>query len=303
MRKFVKSIHEKNKGVISYPVPCSQSLKGLSVGVIRQDLIIGSSRQRFSRNDEIQYAKGKTSIWPKVFQFLGFVNNTFQAAGDYKTYTPLWLEQAVQIGLRSLPLILYVSMFTGMVLSLQAVHQLFDTVPHYLTGTTVSKLALQEFSSVITGLVLSGRIGASMAAELGTMRVTEQIDALESMGYSKEAYLVIPRLLASAVVMPVLSIFSAFTAIIAGWLTAICMTSMSSFEFFKGVRYMAENIDFILPIVKSLLFGQAITLIACYHGLFAEKGARGVGLAATQAAVHSCVGILTLDFVVGWVLL
>lgn len=235
-----------------------------------------------------------------IFRFFW---KTARSISDTRTYRPLWLDQAIQIGVRSLPLILYISAFTGMVLSLQAVNQLFQTVPHYLTGTTVAKLALQEFSSVITGLVLSGRIGASMAAELGSMKVTEQVDALESMGYSKEAYLVIPRVLAGMTTLPVLAIFSAMTAISAGWLTAIAMTGMSSYEFFKGVRLMAENIDFILPLVKSMLFGLAITLIACYQGLSAEKGARGVGQAATHAAVHSCVAILTLDFIAGWVLL
>jgi len=242
-------------------------------------------------------------VLEKARHFLLFFWKTLKSARDTDTYGPLWLDQAIQIGVHSLPLILYISAFTGMVLSLQAVNQLFQTVPHYLTGTTVSKLALQEFSSVITGLVLSGRIGASMAAELGSMKVTEQVDALESMGYTQEAYLVMPRILAGMTTLPVLAVFSAMTAIAAGWITAVAMTGMSSYEFFKGVRLMAETKDFLLPLVKSLLFGLAITLIACFQGLSAEKGARGVGQAATQAAVFSCVAILTLDFIVGWVML
>ena len=235
--------------------------------------------------------------------YVRLIGKTGTALRDVSTYRPLLAQQAMEIGVRSLPLILYISIFTGMVLSLQAVRNFFQTIPAYFTGVTVAKTTLQEFSSVITALVLAGRVGASMAAELGSMRVTEQIDALESMGYDSVAYLVVPRVMGGFFMLPVLTIFSALISILAGWITAVMLSGMTSYEFFKGVKLMSSNADFILPLVKSALFGLAITLIACKEGLGAGQGARGVGTAATQAAVVASVSILTLDFVVGFFLL
>ena len=244
------------------------------------------------------------TIGDVTFKFLFHIGNfakliyhTILAMVDVKTYAVHVVPQMMRIGIRSLPLVAYISMFMGMVVALQSVKQFTSTVPLYVAGTVVEKAILQELSSVITALVLAGRVGASTAAEIGTMRVTEQIDALESMAFNPVSYLVVPRLIAGVIMVPALTIFSAAISILSGWLTAISLADLTTFEFLKGLRLYAEPHDFLLPISKSILFGATIILIACYQGFNAQKGAEGVGNAATNAAVISCLMILTLDFV------
>lgn len=238
-----------------------------------------------------------------VGSFGKMLYKTVRALADVRTYAGLVAEQMMIIGVRSVPVVAYISIFAGMVTALQAVKQFTQTVPLYIAGTVVQKSVLQELSSVITALVLSGRVGAAIAAEIGTMKVTEQIDALEAMAFSPISYLVVPRLLAGIVMLPMLTIFSAFISFCAGWFTAITLSEMTTTEFFKGAKMFVTWRDFALPLSKAVLFGMSITLVACYQGFNAQQGAEGVGNAATKAAVSSCLMILTLDFVMATVIL
>jgi phospholipid/cholesterol/gamma-HCH transport system permease protein len=167
----------------------------------------------------------------------------------------------------------------------------------------VEKGVLRELSAVLTALVLAGRVGASIAAELGTMRVTEQIDALETLAFNPISYLVVPRVLAGTVMFPILTIFAAVIGVVAGWITSTFLMEISTFEFFKGARMYFVDKDVILPMGKSLLFGAAITLVACYQGFNSKGGAEGVGAAATNAAVISCLMVLFLDFLLAALIL
>ncbi|MCG3153552.1 MAG: putative phospholipid ABC transporter permease protein MlaE [bacterium] len=245
-----------------------------------------------------------------VFNFLYHVGSfgklmyrTLLAFADMRTWAGLVAEQMMKIGVQSLPVVAYISMFMGMVTALQAVHQFTQTVPLYITGTVVEKAVMQELASAMTALVLAGRVGAAIAAEIGTMKVTEQIDALEAMAFNPVAYLVVPRLIAGMVMLPALAAFAAFIAMISGWLTAVSLADITTFEFFKGAKQYANWRDFALPISKSILFGASIIMVACYQGFNAKQGAEGVGSAATKAAVAACLMILTLDFVMATVIL
>jgi phospholipid/cholesterol/gamma-HCH transport system permease protein len=231
------------------------------------------------------------------------VYKTFVAVADVRTWTGLVIEQMIRIGIQSIPVVAYISIFGGMVMALQAVKQFTSTVPLYIAGTVVEKAILQELASVITALVLAGRVGASIAAEIGTMKVTEQIDALESMAFNPVAYLVVPRLIAGLVMLPMLVVFSSFIGIVSGWLTAVSIADITTFEFFKGAKQYVNWRDFALPLSKAVMFGFSISMIACYQGLNAKLGAEGVGEAATKAAVSACLMILTLDFVMATVIL
>lgn len=228
---------------------------------------------------------------------------TIISFADARTWAGLVAEQMMKIGVQSLPVVLYISMFMGMVTSLQAIHQFTQTVPLYIAGTVVQKAVLQELAAAMTALVLAGRVGASIAAEIGTMKVTEQIDALEAMAFNPVSYLVVPRLIAGMVMLPVLAAFAAFIAMISGWLTAISLADITTVEFFKGARQYVNWRDFALPLSKSILFGASIIMVACYQGFNAKQGAEGVGEAATKAAVAACLMILTLDFVMATVIL
>lgn len=238
-----------------------------------------------------------------VGSFGKLIYRTLLALTDVRTYAGLVVEQMMSIGVRSLPIVGYISIFMGMVTALQSVKQFTQTVPLYIAGTVVEKAILQELASAMTALVLAGRVGAAIAAEIGTMKVTEQIDALEAMAFNPVAYLVVPRLLAGLIMMPVLTVFSAAIGIFAGWLTSISLTELTTFEFFKGAKMFVTWRDFALPLSKAVLFGASIILVACYQGFNARQGAEGVGTAATNAAVSACLLILTLDFVMAKVIL
>lgn len=228
---------------------------------------------------------------------------TIISFADARTWAGLVVEQMMKIGVQSLPVVLYISLFMGMVTSLQAIHQFTQTVPLYIAGTVVQKAVLQELAAAMTALVLAGRVGASIAAEIGTMKVTEQIDALEAMAFNPVSYLVVPRLIAGMVMLPVLAAFAAFIAMVSGWLTAVSLADITTVEFFKGAKQYVNWRDFALPLSKSILFGASIIMVACYQGFNAKQGAEGVGEAATKAAVSACLMILTLDFVMATVIL
>ena len=247
------------------------------------------------------FTRIKTTFY-HIGRFSKLVFKTILALRDTRTYSRQIIGHMIHIGVQSLPLIIYISLFMGMVVALQAVKQFTQTVPLYVAGTVVEKAMLQELSSVITALVLAGRVGAATAAEIGTMQVTEQIDALESMAFNPIAYLVVPRLIAGMTMVPMLTIFAAAVSICSGWLTAISLADMTTYEFFKGLRLYAEIHDFTLPMAKSVLFGATIILIACYQGLNTNKGAEGVGKAATNAAVIISLLVLTLDFIMALII-
>ena len=188
-----------------------------------------------------------------------------------------------------------VSMFTGVVLALQAAYTFTGAVPRYFVGTLVGKTMLLELGPVLTGLALSGRVGANIAAEIGAMRVTEQIDALETLAYDPVAYLVVPRVIAGAIMFPVVVILADALGISAGLGTALVSLDMSSFEFLKGLRLFFVPWDVSLSAIKSVSFGITVTSVGCFFGFHTSGGAEGVGRATTRAVVVSTMIILALD--------
>ena len=228
---------------------------------------------------------------------------TFKALKDFKTYSTLIGSQMMRIGTQSIPIVIYVAAFAGMVTALQSAENFGEFVPLYMIGMVVEKGVLRELSAVLTALVLAGRVGASIAAEIGTMRVTEQIDALETLAFNPISYLIVPRVIARVVMFPVLTVFAALIGVISGWFAAINIMDVTTFEFFKGTKMYFMTKDVILPMGKSVLFGAAITLVACYQGFNSKGGAEGVGAAATNAAVISCLMILLLDFLLAALIL
>jgi len=229
--------------------------------------------------------------------------HTFKSLSDFRTYGNLIGEQMMRIGIQSVPIVIYIAAFAGMVTAIQSSENFDEFVPPYLIGFVVEKSVLRELAAVLTALVLAGRVGASIAAEIGTMRVTEQIDALETLAFNPVSYLIVPRIIAGTVMFPVLTIFAGLIGVVAGWITSIGVMDITTVEFFKGARQYVDNKDFILPMAKSILFGMAITSIACYQGFNSKGGAEGVGSAATKAAVTSCLMILFLDFLIAALIL
>ena len=224
-----------------------------------------------------------------------FTMRTFEAVRDIGTWGPLTTLHMRRLGVDSMPIGMFIALFTGIVLSLLASYSFTGAVPLYFVGTLVEKTITMELAPVLTGLALAGRVGANIAAELGTMRVTEQIDALETLGYDPHAYLVVPRVLSGVVMFPVVVGAAMVVGVASGWIASIGLLNLSSADFVKGVRLFFSGFDVRYGLVKSASFGIAVTFIGCQRGLSARGGAEGVGRAATSAVVYSAIMILVLD--------
>ena len=224
-----------------------------------------------------------------------FTVRTAESVRDIQTWGPSATLQMRRLGVGSLPIGVFIALFTGIVLSLLASYSFTGAVPLYFVGTLVEKTITLELAPVLTGLALAGRVGANIAAELGTMRVTEQIDALETLGYDPHAYLVVPRVLAGIVMFPVVVGAAMVVGVASGWLASIGLLDISSADFVKGLRLFFSAFDVRYGLVKASSFGLMVTLIGSVRGLRAGGGAEGVGRAATDAVVYSAVMILVLD--------
>jgi phospholipid/cholesterol/gamma-HCH transport system permease protein len=212
-----------------------------------------------------------------------------------RTWSGHILEQGRRLGVDSLPIALFIAVFTGIVLALLASYTFTGAVPLYFVGTLVGKTIMLELAPVLTGLALAGRIGAAIAAEVATMKVTEQIDALETLAYDPYAYLVVPRVIASTAMLPVIVASAMMVGVLSAWVASVALLGLSTPAFLKGLRLFFDSFDVQYGLVKSASFGFVIALVACRRGLTARGGAEGVGRAATGAVVASAVLILVLD--------
>jgi phospholipid/cholesterol/gamma-HCH transport system permease protein len=225
----------------------------------------------------------------------GFIAESAGASRELRTWLPRVTMHARMLGVDSLPIALFIALFTGIVLALLASYSITGAVPLYFVGTLVEKTVTMELAPVLTGLALAGRVGANIAAELGTMRVTEQIDALETLSYDPHAYLVVPRVIAGTLMFPVVVGLAMVVGVAAGWAASVLLLDLSSPDFVKGLRLFFTGFDVRYGLVKAATFGAAVTLIGCMNGMRASGGAEGVGQAATRAVVYSAIMILVLD--------
>lgn len=207
------------------------------------------------------------------------------------------LDQMENIGVNSLPLVLIIAVFTGAVAAWQAAYQLKGIAPLSFLGATTSRAIITELGPVLTGIVIAGRVGASIAAELGTMKVTEQIDALEIMAISPVRYLAMPRFLAAVLMMPVLVIFANVIAVMGAYIVSNYFLGVSFSVFFTSVKRFFEFSDLIAGLVKTIFFGGVTALLGCHIGFKTEGGAEGVGLSTIRSFVMSSAMILILDYV------
>ena len=227
--------------------------------------------------------------------FSRFTAEGARATADVRTWGPLLLVQMRRLGVNSLPIAVFLSAFTGIVLALQASYTFTGAIPLYFVGTLVGKTLILELGPVLTGLALAGRIGANIAAELGTMRVSEQVDALETMAYDPVAYLVVPRVIAGILMFPIIVLISDVVGIFFGMVTAQGMLGLSPQGFVRGLRLFHKNFDIVYAVIKCLSFGFVITIVGCYQGFNTRGGAEGVGVATTRSVVISGMLILVLD--------
>ncbi|MCD4829980.1 MAG: ABC transporter permease [Candidatus Cloacimonetes bacterium] len=212
------------------------------------------------------------------------------------------LRQMQRVGWDSMLLIGITSGFTGLVTAVQASYQTSGYIPDSLIGVLVGKSTMIELAPVLTALVLSGRVGASMAAEIGTMKVSEQIDALETMAIDPVDFLYLPRILAGMVMVPLLTVFANLVGILSAFVISHFHYGLNVYSFFFNMRDYFEPSDLWGGLVKAVFFGIIITSIGCYIGLHTRDGAEGVGRSATLTVVYSSILVLLMDFVVASVL-
>ncbi|MDB4907394.1 MAG: putative transporter [Gemmatimonadetes bacterium] len=224
-----------------------------------------------------------------------FTRDILRAFGDPATYVPETLKQMKNIGVDSVPLTVIVAAFIGGVIALQTRYQLFAGVELSLVGLATRQTIILELGPLLTGLVLTGRVGARMTAEIGTMRVTEQIDALETLAYDPVAFLVVPRLLAAVLMLPVLVVLADFVGVYSGYLICILFTDIKPDAFIAGLRLSFGPFQVVYSLLKATMFGGAIALVCSYEGYITEAGAEGVGRSTAKAVVITSVTILVLD--------
>jgi len=207
------------------------------------------------------------------------------------------------IGVNSLPLVLIIAVFTGAVAAWQAAYQLKGIAPMSFLGAATSRAIITELGPVLTGIVIAGRVGASIAAELGTMKVTEQIDALEVMAINPVRYLAMPRFLAAIIMMPILVTFANFIAVFGAYLVSNYFLGVSFAVYFNSVKRFFEFPDFIGGLFKTIFFGGVTSLLGCLFGFRTQGGAEGVGLATIRSFVLSAALILILDYILWMIVL
>ncbi|HYE95487.1 MAG TPA: ABC transporter permease [Rubricoccaceae bacterium] len=221
-----------------------------------------------------------------------------------RLYLQNLMVQMVRTGVESIPIVALATAFTGGVTAVQALYQLENPLlPLSLVGTFSEQAMVLELGTLVTAFVLSGRVGARIAAELGTMRVTEQIDAMEAMGVNSLSYLVVPRVLAGVLMFPALYVISVVVGLTTSALVAQASGKLTMAFFWEGARDPFRPYDVFFGLVKSVTFGFAITSVSCYMGYYTRGGAEGVGVSTTMAAVMSCVLVLLADYLCAAILL
>lgn len=220
------------------------------------------------------------------------------AVAEVRTYAGEAVRQMRGIGVDSLPLVLIVAAFLGAVTAFQSFYQLFAGVQYSVLGLLVRGSIVLELGPLLTALVLAGRVGARMTAEIGTMRVTEQIDALETLAFDPVAYLAVPRVLAALIMFPALTILANFTAIVLAWATLMVATPVTTTDYVEGLRLSFRPFQIVYGLIKATAFGGAVAFVCSYEGYVTGAGAEGVGRSTARAVVFSSVSILVLDAII-----
>lgn len=221
-----------------------------------------------------------------------------------KIFAKRVLDEVEQIGVDSLWIVSIVSVFMGAVLTLQvAINFEASYIPQYLIGLSARDTMILEFSSTIICLILAGKVGSNIASEIGTMRITEQIDALEIMGVNSAGYLILPKVVAAFITFPVLNILSIFLGILGGYLVAAATGVVAVYDYVYGLNYVFVPFYVTYSLIKICVFSVIITSVSAYHGYFTHGGALEVGKSSTKAVVYSIVLILLFNVILTQLLL
>ena len=237
----------------------------------------------------------------KYFIFLGslFVNRE-----SFKTYVRLIIDESILLGVDSIFIVAIVSTFMGAVTAVQTAYNLVSPlIEDYIIGTLVRDMTVQELAPTVIAIVFAGKVGSSISSGLGTMRITEQIDALEVMGINSASYLVLPKIIAALIMYPLLVILAMFLSIYGGYIAGTLTNIITEQEYIYGIRLDFNPYTIKFAMVKSVAFAFLISSISAYKGFFTKGGALEVGIASTSAVTNSCIAILLADYLLAQLLL
>ena len=250
-----------------------------------------------------------------ILEWIGrFVLHTFEKVGVItilfvqtlrqlpKIRRNLTIYQMAHLGVDSLPIVSLTLLFAGMVMTLQIVDILLRYGAQSTLGGIMSVAMGRELGPILTGVVVAGRVGASMTAELGTMKVTEQIDALRCMAVNPVSYLVVPRFVACVVMVPILAFYGYLIGTAGGYAVAIFSAGLTHFTYINSIQMFTDISDIVFGMIKAMFFGGIIALIACYEGMHAKSGAEGVGQATTRSVVTSIIFIFICNYLLSIIL-
>lgn len=240
----------------------------------------------------------------RLGQYIIFIGNLFRNREPFKVYVSQCFEESIRIGIDSIFIVAIVSTFIGAVSAVQTAYNLVSPlIPNYIISTVVRDMTVMELAPTITCVVLAGKVGSNIAGGLGTMRITEQIDAIDVMGINSTSYLVLPKIIAALFMFPLLVILAACLSLIGGYAASIMTQLMTQYEYVYGLRadFIPSNINFMM--IKSVVFAFLISSISAFQGYYTRGGALEVGKASTNAVTNSCIAVLCADYILAQLLL
>ncbi len=231
-------------------------------------------------------------------RYMILMGRVFSRPEKSKIYLQQTLREIETLGLNSVGIVIIISVFIGAVITLQTRYNLESSwIPLYLIGLTARDTLLLEFSSTMVGLILAGKVGSNIASEIGTMRITEQIDALEMMGINSASYLILPKILASMIFNPFLTLISMFVGLIGGWLAVVFTGALPTADYIYGIQYLFVPFYITYALVKTVVYAFIITSVSAFYGYNVQGGALEVGRSSTRGVVYSSILILLADLV------
>lgn len=243
------------------------------------------------------------AIGRAVLRFLEDLGRFFTMLGRILVWAPRppydlpeWLRQMVRVGVGSVPVVFLTTLFTGMVMALQTYNGFARFHAQNLVGSVVALSLMRELAPVLSALLVTGRVGSSMAAEIGSMRVTEQIDALEALATDPVQYLFVPRVFATILMMPLLVVMGDVVGIYGGYFVAVKLLGANPVAYYDSTFEYLDLVDFTSGLIKAAVFGLILAVVACVKGYYTTGGAEGVGRSTTQAVVTASLSILFVDF-------
>ncbi len=239
-----------------------------------------------------------------IGRYFLFLQSLIIKRESFNTYIRLIIDECIKVGIDSIFIVAIVSTFIGAVTAVQTAYNIVSPlIPNYVVSLVVRDMTLLELAPTITAIVFAGKVGSNIAGELGTMRISEQIDALEVMGINSSSFLVLPKIIACLIMYPMLVILAGFLGIIGGYLAATLTGAMTPDEYIYGIRadFIEYNVTFAL--IKSIVFAFLISTISAFTGYFTQGGALEVGRASTKAVTTSCIAILSADYLLAQLLL